>query len=45
VELKPGGGGNYIITADGIELWHKRRMGNDFPEDELILGKLSELKS
>ena len=35
-----GGGGNFIVLADGEQLWHKRQMDGEFPEHEAILAKL-----
>ena len=35
-----GGGGNFIVIADGRQLWHKRQMGDEFPEHPVILDKL-----
>jgi len=40
VELIKGGSGNFIVIADGKELWHKRQMGDEFPENQAILDKL-----
>lgn len=41
IELKPGGRGDFIVTADGKQLWDKRRMDDEFPEDPAILKQLS----
>jgi hypothetical protein len=30
------------VIADGQELWHKRRMGNEFPAHKTILEGLRE---
>ena len=35
-----GGGGDFIVIADGVRLWDKRKMGKEFPSDEAILAKL-----
>ena len=43
VELIRGGGGNFIVTAAGEQLWHKRQMGDEFPEHEVIVEKLRAL--
>jgi predicted Rdx family selenoprotein len=40
IELIPGGGGNFIVHRDGDLLWHKRQMGDAFPEHAVILEKL-----
>ena len=44
IELIPGGGGDFIVVADGRQLWHKRRMGDAFPEHETILAELRALR-
>lgn len=41
VELIKGGGGNFIVIADGVELWNKRAMGDEFPANEAILKLLT----
>jgi len=38
--LIEGGRGDFIVTADGVELWNKRQMEDEFPEPETILAKL-----
>ncbi|MFQ5506332.1 MAG: Rdx family protein [Planctomycetota bacterium] len=40
VELIAGGGGDFIVKNGAKELWNKRRMGDEFPEHQAILGKL-----
>ena len=40
VELIRGGGGDFIVIADGQELWNKRRMGDEFPVPDVIVEKL-----
>lgn len=41
VQLIPGGGGDFIVIADGQELWNKReKNGDQFPEDSEIVAKL-----
>ena len=40
VELLEGGRGDFIVIADGSELWNKRAMGDEFPEHDVILEKL-----
>ncbi len=40
MELIRGGSGNFIVIADGKELWHKRQMGDEFPQNEVILQRL-----
>ena len=42
MELIRGGGGNFIVIADGKELWHKRQMGDEFPQNKVILQRLGE---
>ena len=39
-ELIRGGGGDFIIIANGERLWHKREMGDAFPEEDAIVDKL-----
>ncbi len=36
----PGGRGDFLVTANGVSLWDKRKSGV-FPEDQEILAKLS----
>lgn len=40
IQLQPGGRGDFIVTVDGKQLWDKRRMDDEFPEDEQILAQL-----
>ena len=40
VELIEGGKGDFIVKADGAELWNKKQMGDEFPEPEVILEKM-----
>jgi predicted Rdx family selenoprotein len=40
VELRGGGRGDFIVTADGRELWNKRRMGDQFPDEDAIVEML-----
>ena len=40
VELKGGGRGDFIVTADGRQLWDKRNMGDAFPDHGEILNQL-----
>lgn len=40
MELIEGGRGDFIVTADGTELWNKRQMGDEFPEHGVILQRL-----
>jgi len=40
IELIRGGGGDFIVIADGKELWNKRQQGDAFPENAEILGQL-----
>lgn len=41
VELIRGSGGNFIVIADGEELWHKRQMGDAFPDEGEIVAKVA----
>lgn len=43
VTLEGGGRGDFIVTADGRELWNKRQMGNEFPDDDAIVAALRAL--
>lgn len=39
--LQPGGRGDFIVIADGRELWNKNQRADDaFPRDEDILSQL-----
>lgn len=41
VDKQPGGKGDFIVTADGRELWNKRAHPEErFPENEEILSQL-----
>jgi predicted Rdx family selenoprotein len=40
VELIKGGKGNFIVIADGRQLWHKREMDNEFPRNDQVLAQL-----
>lgn len=41
VEIKPGGKGDFIVTADGRVLWDKRRKnGDEFPPESVIVDAL-----
>jgi hypothetical protein len=40
VRLQPGGRGDFIVTADGRELWNKLQMRNRFPLDDEIVEAL-----
>ncbi len=40
IELIQGGGGDFIVIANGQQLWHKRQMGDQFPAHDDILAKL-----
>jgi predicted Rdx family selenoprotein len=41
VTLVPGGKGDFIVIANGREIWNKRQVGR-FPESAEILGELKE---
>jgi len=43
VALVPGGRGDFVVTADGSQLWDKRRMGDEFPDPAAIIEKLNQL--
>ncbi len=40
VEQIAGSGGDFIVSADDVELWHKRQMGDEFPDHSTILDQL-----
>lgn len=42
MELVRGGGGDFIVTVDGRELWNKRASGRGFPEPEVILEQMRD---
>lgn len=41
VELQAGRRGDFIVTCDGAQLWNKRKMGDEFPDDDAILEALA----
>ncbi len=41
IELIRGGSGNFIVTVGDDTLWHKRQMGDEFPEHSVIIEKLA----
>jgi len=40
VDLIKGGKGAFIVIADGKELWNKRQMGDDFPEEDKLVSQM-----
>lgn len=40
MELKPGGRGDFVVTADGNKVFDKRQQGDRFPEESEILAAL-----
>ena len=40
MKLEGGGRGDFIVTADGRELWNRREMGGKFPKEDAILEAL-----
>lgn len=40
-----GSGGDFIVIADGQELWHKRQTQGAFPGEAEIIDKLGEAAS
>lgn len=40
VELVDGGRGDFIVTADGREVWNKKATGLGFPDEEDIVADL-----
>jgi predicted Rdx family selenoprotein len=41
VELIAGGKGDFIVKSDGVELWNKKQMGNQFPDEQAIVKRLA----
>ncbi|MBI4816712.1 MAG: hypothetical protein HY791_10665 [Deltaproteobacteria bacterium] len=41
VELVSGGKGDFIVTCDGVELWNKRAMDDEFPEEDALVARLT----
>lgn len=42
VELRGGGRGDFIVTRDGEQLWNKRQMGDEFPDEDAIVEALGK---
>lgn len=42
MELVGGGRGDFIVKADGVELWNKNKSGLGFPEPSQILERLAQ---
>jgi hypothetical protein len=40
VDLIKGQKGAFIVTADGKELWNKREMGNEFPDEDKLVTEM-----
>ncbi len=41
VETKPGGRGDFLVKADGLVVWDKRKRDDDrFPADREVLAQL-----
>lgn len=40
IELIKGGRGDFIVTVDGDELWNKRQMGDQFPDEPALVEKI-----
>ena len=38
--LVAGGGGDFIVTVDGTEHWHRKKMGKEFPEAAVLIQSL-----
>jgi len=38
-----GGGGDFIVIADGQKLWDKNGPDDGFPNDEVLAGKIAAL--
>lgn len=41
IDLIAGKGGTFIVIADGEKLWDKLKMGNEFPDEDVIVAKIS----
>jgi predicted Rdx family selenoprotein len=41
VELIGGGKGNFIVVVDGDTVWHKKKMGNKFPDEANLVRNLA----
>ena len=41
VELIGGGRGDFIVKVDGAELWNKKQMGNEFPQEETLIRQIN----
>jgi len=39
VEIRGGGTGDFIVIADGVQLWNKKTEG-DFPDEDVIIEML-----
>ena len=42
-ELIRGGGGDFIVIADGECIWHKREMGDEFPDHGAMIDRLKSM--
>jgi predicted Rdx family selenoprotein len=41
IETKPGGRGDFLVTADGKRIWDKKGKDGDFPPAAEVLKRLS----
>lgn len=44
MEIQPGGRGDFIVKVDGKELWNKRKMDDEFPEEDAIVDRIRNVK-
>ena len=42
IELIRGSGGDFIVIADGAEVWNKRAMDERFPDEVALAKELAE---
>ena len=40
VELVKGGRGDFIVTVDGQQRWHKNQMGGEYPDEAKLIASL-----
>ena len=40
MQLIKGGSGEFIVKRDGSTVWDKKRMGNQFPDEDVVVKAL-----
>jgi selT/selW/selH-like putative selenoprotein len=40
VDLIKGGKGAFIVTVDGKQIWNKREMDDEFPDEAKLVGEM-----